>query len=61
MIAETPPKRESRSGGAANLEKLRLQAAYRILENLQCPFSWVFWVIEQRKASIDLELERLAP
>jgi hypothetical protein len=60
MIAESPPKRESRPGGAANLEKLRLRAAYRCLDNFQRPFAWLFWLIEQRKASIDTELERLA-
>jgi hypothetical protein len=63
MNATGPPvkrKRESRPGGAANLKKLELRAAYRILENFQRPFAWLFWLIEQRKARIDVELERLA-
>jgi hypothetical protein len=60
MIAESPPKSEGRLCGAA-LRKLELRAAYRVLEIFQRPFSYLFWLIEQCKARIDVELERLAP
>jgi len=55
----SPIKSEGRLCGAA-LRKLRLLAAYRVLEIFQRPFSWLFWLIEKRKAVIDVELERLA-
>jgi len=52
-----PPEKEERRGEAA-LKKLQLRAAYRVLENFQRPFAWLFWLIEQLKARIDLEEER---
>ena len=37
MNAHAPPKQESRPGGAANLEKLRLRTAYRFSLFPQAP------------------------
>jgi hypothetical protein len=59
LVTGPPIKSEGRLCGAA-LRKLKLRAAYRVLENFQRPFAWLFWLIEQRKARIDLELERIA-
>jgi hypothetical protein len=42
-------------------KRWELRLAYRCLDNVQRPFAWLFCLIEQRKAWIDVELERLAP
>jgi hypothetical protein len=41
-----PPKKERRLCGTA-LEKLQLQAAYRIAALLANTFGWPFWFFEQ--------------
>jgi hypothetical protein len=32
--------------------------ACQILRAIQSPFGWVFWLIEQRIAALDVEIER---
>ena len=52
---KSPPKKKRRLCGAA-LEKLQLQAAYRLLSFVQAPFGFLFWMIEQRKARLQDKL-----
>ena len=39
------------------LRVLKFRAAYRLLNWLQAPFGYVFWVLEQLKATLDIQLE----
>ncbi len=52
-----PPK-QKRAAAKGALRKLQLLRAYHALDLLQAPFGFVFWLIEQRKAHIDIERER---
>jgi hypothetical protein len=49
--------KEKRRLCPAALEKLQLQAAYRLLAFLQAPFAFGFWRIEQAKARIEDRIE----
>jgi hypothetical protein len=37
---------------------LQARCFVRVLRILQQPFAWAFWLIEQRIAKIDVEIER---
>jgi hypothetical protein len=44
----SPPKRKRRQARTA-LQIVKLPLSYRLLELVQAPFGFVFWLIKQRK------------
>jgi hypothetical protein len=53
----SPPNEKPLLGGKG-LRELTMELAYHALNLVQAPFGFLFWLIEQRKAHIDVERER---
>jgi hypothetical protein len=51
-----PKKRKARP--QARSSKPQLGRACQLLRALQRPFGWVFWVLQQLIAELDVEIER---
>jgi len=50
-VSARPKEKRALCGSALQIAKLR--RAYRVLDFVQAPFSFVFWIIEQRKARLE--------
>ncbi len=51
------PRKRKRAPAKSALRNTELLAAYRVLAILQAPFAFGFWLIEQRKARLQDQIE----